>query len=718
MNIPSSDSPESPKTTSSTSTPVISGTASTHPNPAELLLTPTPALPSSNQHKRIFTISQPHRPGRTFKRQTTDTEVNTSYGRSCYKRNYTDLRIFFQNVRGLTYSASGEDYKYYLSSAKSIDADIIGMAETNTAWCHPHLQTLFTSLSRKHFDMATTTFSSPSTVIDPIPDTETYQAGGTATLSTQSMVSMALGPGLMDPSGLGRWSGQTFRGKDGKSLSIITAYRVCKGTITSTSVGSSFNREYEHHRTQGITSPRPRQIILNDLQQLIIKLQEYRNAIVLMMNSNGTLDEDLDLQRFISNCDIHDLHSANPPPSTYIGANDRRIDHMFGCSKVVQNITGAGALPYLEGPQSDHRGLFIDINQMQLLGHTPTETTTPYALSRILKTGNPVLVELYHEAMLKYYTNHNMVARIDDIADNAANMTEQEMKVAMEKWDADHGRAMHFAEKCLSKPRKPYPPILRDTGIIVYRYWRLRLRELKHEEHYHDTFDRMEQLVRQSNPTFALPQRHESLQLDTVKERLNTARKALQKCQLDSTELRFRSYLDLLAVYENDTDPTTKASSVKKAKIVHSTIKSERSRAMHRNIRQVVKPAATGGISKILAPRHRHTQELPDNYQEFIATTDEEDIIWDTILDKESIETNLLRYNRNSFRAAAASLCGSGKIQHQLTYNSLSYPAAEILSGSIQVPSDWKGHSLPYGIRCGLWEKVGDMQMLILVWCP
>jgi hypothetical protein len=34
-----------------------------------------------------------------------------------------DIRIFFQNMKGLTYSASGEDYNYYLSCARNLAAD-------------------------------------------------------------------------------------------------------------------------------------------------------------------------------------------------------------------------------------------------------------------------------------------------------------------------------------------------------------------------------------------------------------------------------------------------------------------------------------------------------------------------------------------------------------------------------------------------------------------
>ncbi|KAI2505456.1 hypothetical protein MHU86_8979 [Fragilaria crotonensis] len=110
---------------------------------------------------------------------------------------------------------------------------------------------------------------------------------------------------------------------------------------------------------------------------------------------------------------------------------------------------------------------------------------------------------------------------------------------------------------------------------------------------------------------------------------------------------------------------------------------------MYSNIRQVVKPNLNSGLDKlIMLPRHKHSTEYPQNFQHFLSSTDPEDIIWDTILDKDTI-SNLLRYNRNSFRAAAASPCGHGIIHSGLSFNSLSKDSAALLYGTI--PPHWHG---------------------------
>jgi hypothetical protein len=294
--------------------------------------------------------------------------------------------------------------------------------------------------------------------------------------------------------------------------------------------------------------------------------------------------------------------------------------------------------------------------------------------------------------MHQYYSDHNMITRIEYICKSSDQMMPHELTKELENWDKDQGRAMKFAETSLSKPDKPYSwsPTLRNAGL-VFRYWRLRLQELQHHLINSNTFDKMERLAQQHRPDFSLPLRTTySLTSLEIKTHLNEARKHLKHCQKTSIDLRFSSYTDLLAVYENDTNPSTQKASKKKAAVVRTTIRSEQCRNMNQNIRSVVRPEHFGGLNRILAPRHRHSTDLPNDFQALLATTADEDIIWDTILDKESIESNLLRYNKNSFRAAASSPCGHGTIHNKLTFNSLSREASELLSGTI--PSTWHGN--------------------------
>jgi hypothetical protein len=93
-----------------------------------------------------------------------------------------------------------------------------------------------------------------------------------------------------------------------------------------------------------------------------------------MLDANGTLEDDTDLHDMIQTCGLHDLHRHDPPKSTYIGTESRRIDFMFGCIKIVEAVVKSGTLSYTEGPQSDHRSMYIDLTTKVLLEHHPRIT--------------------------------------------------------------------------------------------------------------------------------------------------------------------------------------------------------------------------------------------------------------------------------------------------------------------------------------------------------
>lgn len=147
--------------------------------------------------------------------------------------------------------------------------------------------------------------------------------------------------------------------------------------------------------------------------------------------------------------------------------------------------------------------------------------------------------------------------------------------------------------------------------------------------------------------------------------------KALTKCQKSATDIRYRSYYDLAATYSSDTNPATRKDSARKAKIVHRTITSEKCRQMFSHLRSIVKPRLTGGLSKLLVPRNIHAATSSTAFTKILAETAPEDLVWDTVIDKESIENYIQQFNRMSFRAASESPCGHGLLHDALTFTSL-----------------------------------------------
>ncbi|KAI2503583.1 hypothetical protein MHU86_10870 [Fragilaria crotonensis] len=313
--------------------------------------------------------------------------------------------------------------------------DIFGLAETNTCWNHTHLRMDFQALSRKQFRQHRLSFGSPSAEVDKCHEKESFQAGGSLTMATGTLASYSSGDVLVDPSGLGRWSGINFRGKSSAQLSIITAYRTCSGSIQSSPLGSTFIREYEFHKSQGIQNPNPRRLFFHDLEIFINNLRDGNetHSVILMLDANSELHQDTNFQDFANKLELSDLHSRDPAPSTYIGAKRRRIDYILATDRIASGNTRSGTLSYTKGPQSDHCGLYVDIDLPSIFDPNYEPTSNHSKDKRALLAGNPEHVKQYHLHMKEYYTQHRMFDRMKELIQTHQEIPLPELRERLEK---------------------------------------------------------------------------------------------------------------------------------------------------------------------------------------------------------------------------------------------------------------------------------------------
>jgi hypothetical protein len=245
-----------------------------------------------------------------------------------------------------------------------------------------------------------------------------------------------------------------------------------------------------------------------------------------------------------------------------------------------------------------------------------------------------------------------------------------------------------FSELRQKKDR--WSPVLRNSAILR-RYWKLRLREASSSGlNYTASFTRWQQQIQTYDPDFVLPCLGETLTLTVIREHFNRATRAFRRCQEDSVPLRMKCYLDLLDTYEDDMNPDTKGESQRKATIVRRTLDSETLRGTFRNIRRVVNPTETSGLTKLMIPRSPTAHTAEEDVYRLVQETDPNDLIWETIIDRADIERQLLLYNRNSFRAAAESPCERGLIHDAITFSSLSPASTSILAG--EIPYEWSSN--------------------------
>lgn len=227
-------------------------------------------------------------------------------------------------------------------------------------------------------------------------------------------------------------------------------------------MGSAFYLEHEHFITSGQQSPNPRRRFLQDISEVVINLQSVGHAIILMLDANATMSSDPHFTDFMESCSLTDFHDSDPAPSTFIGAPDRRIDFILGCAQAKTMLRRSRTLAYSEGPQSDHRALFVDLHLEYLSGK---EENIAKNASRGLYTGNPELVSTSNSELLRYYQEHRMTERIDELYQNFREMTRDNIRTQLISLDNDQGRAMQMGEKKSLNPKN------HTNGHLIFGTW-------------------------------------------------------------------------------------------------------------------------------------------------------------------------------------------------------------------------------------------------------
>jgi hypothetical protein len=150
---------------------------------------------------------------------------------------------------------------------KEHKCDIFGYAETNTNWHYINTKHSINHIINKQFPNASTNLSDNRFIPN---NSSRFLPGGTIQSCTGYWTSRLI-TNIHDPRKMGRWSGQKFRLKGNRTLTIITAYRSCKKNTTNnkpTSI-STYRQQSIMLTEDGISTPDPRKIFIQDIISLI-----------------------------------------------------------------------------------------------------------------------------------------------------------------------------------------------------------------------------------------------------------------------------------------------------------------------------------------------------------------------------------------------------------------------------------------------------------------
>ena len=239
---------------------------------------------------------------------TSDSEIGSTWGDSIHDDPGDLHRIYFQNIDGLRNDV--DEIALYVSSMAQLKAGTFCWADPGLDFSKPPVRQSLQQPICNHFSSARSAFSS-STLPDALSGSGSYQPGGTFMASTGRWATRSTGKPLVDPSGLGRWSGLCYLGKRGKRLAILTAYRSPRQQPTG-GVGF-FDQQYSILLSQGVPKPNVRRQFVTDLVTFVNRLQSDGYEVVLSLDANETLGQD-------KTFGLEHLISHRPPSSWSLGS--------------------------------------------------------------------------------------------------------------------------------------------------------------------------------------------------------------------------------------------------------------------------------------------------------------------------------------------------------------------------------------------------------------
>ena len=520
----------------------------------------------------------------------------------------------------------------------NIQADIICIAEHNLAVDQSKTRFDLTNTIKRHLPnsrivLTTSEISFPTA----------YKPGGCLQIITNSTNGRVTTQGV---DRLGRWTYVGLATKNKSIIFIITLYKPCKHNQNSGPL-TVYKQQWTMLRQQNIERLDPRQQFDNDLINFIEQLQQKSNRIIVVGDFNETQQRSKlfqTLQRMGLKDMIFSRHD-NVPNIRSCNKGCNVIDHALCSSCLISSIQASMYEPFMLHTLSDHRGIIIDFDTKQLVGRQELITSPD---KRGINSNNPAQVEKFLHHLQRYWRKYDITDRIKKAPRTASN--QQELRAIVNHLDNDITKAMLQAEQKVRKAtRPPWSPALKQASLLV-KYYKLQ----RHQHLFkNDLSTAIQHTLHQMETTPKLPESTKEYQ--TL---LRKAQKNLQKIRQNAQANRTQ-YLDiLLQRYETLDDNKMK-------QVVKQIIRAEATKRCYRKLKWILKPPKPGVT--------------------FIERTTQ-DGATETLYDRESIETAILKRNQQHFNQCAGTPFTVGKLR-KINWAADSDFADHILNGTVNQDS-------------------------------
>ena len=189
-----------------------------------------------------------------------------------------------------------------------------------------------------------------------------------------------------------------LRGKKGRMIRVISAYRVSQEQIAQAGETTSCKQQVRSLLKRGIKNPNPKAAFLKDIGQFINNWRAKcaNNEVILMADMNEATGEKGRLTDFIMECNLIDTVALLNPElekdPTYLWGK-KRIDYILVSPALAEIALKAGHHQFHQYFITDHKGVYIRFRAQDLFDtHSMDKTHKSY---RRLRLGRRDIVERY-----------------------------------------------------------------------------------------------------------------------------------------------------------------------------------------------------------------------------------------------------------------------------------------------------------------------------------
>lgn len=292
----------------------------------------------------------------------TDAISNTYWGDACGLKNGYHIRLYVQNVNGITLDRRGGQFDSICQVQKEIQADVFLGQEHNLDSTQFQVKSILHATSKQHWERYRLNIGTT-----PISFQSMYKPGGTFMLTVGNTTGRIL---TQNKDKWGRWVSQTFQGREGRTLTIVSAYQVVTdfAKAGTTTVATQQYSLLVQEQDQTLA---PRAAFRRDLRIFLQQCRDRGEELILVGDFNEAIGEDsegmLSVIQGLGLVDLMGSRHNQSLPITY--ARGRRcIDYGFATANVCAALEKCGYEGFHHRLPSDHRGYFFDFDIRRLLG--------------------------------------------------------------------------------------------------------------------------------------------------------------------------------------------------------------------------------------------------------------------------------------------------------------------------------------------------------------